>query len=81
MTQALAAVRLRSLRMPTAGSLAVAALLLVLPLLLGDAVQDPNRIRFAVAVAALVALLGVATCSRRLLHGASSRVSAGSSRT
>ena len=63
MTQALAAVRLRSLRMPTASSLAVAALLLVLPLLLGDAVQDPNRIRFAVAVAALVTLLGVATSS------------------
>ena len=39
MTQALAAVRLRSLRMPTAGSLAVAALLLVLPLLLFLAVS------------------------------------------
>jgi len=63
MTHALAVARLRSLRMPAASSVAAAALLLVIPLLVGDAVQDPNRIRLAVAAAALVALTGIATYS------------------
>ena len=63
MTQMLAAARLRSLRMPAGSSLALTALLLFFLLLMSTAVQDPNRLRPAVALAVLVALVGIATCS------------------
>lgn len=63
MSQAIAAMRPRWVRTPSLGALVLAVTLAGFLFLVETAVQDPSRLRLAVAVVAVVLLVGLATRS------------------